>query len=68
MKAGAAGRVGPDDLAGGVDLLIAVGEIEAEIYSLVDFERRVALDGGALFADVDDLVQVEHRGYLGFAR
>ena len=42
--------------------MFAIGEIEAEIDLLVDFERGMALNGCAFFADVDDLVQVEHRG------
>jgi len=58
-EAGATGVVGPDHLSSGVDLLVAIGEIEAEIELRFDLEGRMALDGHPVFADVYDLVEVE---------
>jgi hypothetical protein len=43
----------------------AVGKIQAQIDAGFDFERGVALQGNAIFADVHDLVQIKHR-VLGF--
>src|SRR5580698_3389320 len=65
MKPGTSGGVGPDHLPGGVNVLGAIGEVQTQVYSRVDFERRVALNGSAVFTDVHDLVEVEH-GALGF--
>src|ERR1700684_456996 len=65
MKAGAARSIGPDYLPGGVNVFRAVGQIQAQIQALLNFERGVALEGNAVFADVDDLMQIEHRA-LGF--
>ena len=43
----------------------AVGQIQTQIHARFDFERRMALNGNAVFADVHDLVEIEHRA-LGF--
>jgi hypothetical protein len=43
----------------------AVGKIQAQIDAGFDFERGVALQGNAIFADVHDLVEIKHR-VLGF--
>ena len=65
MKPGASGSVGPDHLPGGVDVLRAIGQIQTQVQARVDIERRMALNGCAVFADVHDLVEIEH-GALGF--
>ena len=66
MESSTAVRVRPDYLAGGVDLLWAIGEVETEIEAALHFQGGVALNGHAVFADVDDLVEIEH-GVLRFA-
>ncbi len=65
MKAGSPRRVRPDHLAGGVDMFRAIGQVEAQIYAPADFQGLMTLDGNAVFADVNNLVQIEHRA-LGF--
>src|SRR5579872_2432279 len=65
MKPGASGGVGPDHLPGGVDVLCAIGEVQTQVHSRVDFERRMTLNGSAVFADVHDLVEIKH-GALRF--
>src|SRR5215471_14582843 len=66
-KPGASGIVGPDHMSSRVNLLGAVGEIEAQIDGLRGIKRCVALDGHAVFTDVYDLVEIK-RGALGLLR
>jgi hypothetical protein len=42
-------------------VLRTIGEIQAKIHARFDFERRMALQGNPVFADVHDLVQIERR-------
>ena len=51
----------PDYLACGVNVFGAVGKIQAQIDAGFDFERGMALQGNAIFANVNDLVQIKHR-------
>src|SRR5215471_3304196 len=66
-KPGASGIVRPDHMSSRVNLLGAVGEIEAQIDGLRGIKRCVALDGHAVFTDVYDLVEIK-RGALGLLR
>jgi hypothetical protein len=60
MKSGASGSVRPNYLARGVDVFGAIRQIQAQVHTLLDFERGMALNGNAVFADVYDLVEIEH--------
>jgi hypothetical protein len=57
---GAAGSVGPNHLAGGVQERFCFRQVQAEIQAAVDFRRRGRLDRHSLFADVQNLIEVEH--------
>ena len=48
-------------------MLGAVGQVQALIHAGFDFQGRMTLDGDSVFADVHDLMQIEHRAF-GFRR
>ena len=63
MKSGAAGIVQPDHLSCGVDMFRTIGKIQAKIHACFHLEWRMALNGDPVFADIYDLVQIEHRAF-----
>src|ERR1700727_879970 len=65
MKARAARYVRPDHFTRRVNVFGTIGKIETQLHLAVGIERRGALDCDSLFADVDNLEQIEHRA-LGF--
>jgi hypothetical protein len=44
----------------------AVGKIQTQVDGLFEFEGRMTLNRHTVFADVDDLVQIEHCAF-GFS-
>ena len=44
-------------------MLGAIREIQAQLHALFYLEGGMALNGDAIFADVDDLVKIEHRAF-----
>jgi len=48
-------------LAGRANVLRTIRELQPNIDCLLQLQRRVALDGHTVFADVYDLVEIEHR-------
>jgi len=58
-KAGTSGGVDPNHRACGVNGLFALRQIETQTDRLIRFERHMTLNRDTLFADVDDLMQIE---------
>src|SRR6478736_1881464 len=63
MNSRAPRSVRPYHVASGEDIFCAIRKVQ----TLLDFQRGVALNSNTVFADVYDLVKIEHRAF-GFRR